>query len=180
MRGSCQRWLFPILALLCTPAFTQNAVVVRIGVAPLRSGTDKVSVTEARDRLVKALSHQKIDKKQEISFQAVGLDSSQGSVAVAEAKAKNCQFVVFSHLTDLQISEKTVPNGTSGHDYVPFITAKVAYQIERVADGAEYSLGAAKMENEPSIREAVVEAMERVAASAIANLKKGGNVPLRD
>ena len=102
--------LLPLLLVLCSlPAFAQDKDAVRIGVAVLRSGTDKVSVTEARDRLVKALNQQKPDKRLKLRVLAVGLEASQGRVALAEAKEKNCHFVLFSHLTDLLTSEKSVP-----------------------------------------------------------------------
>jgi VWFA-related protein len=167
--------------VLCVCAFSEDAAVVRIGVGVLRSGTDKVSVIEMRDRLVKALNHQKADKKQKITIQAVGLEESQGSKALEEAREKNCQFVLFSRLTDLQTSEKSVANGTSGGiDYVPAMTAKVAYQLVRVVDGAEYAVGSAKSEESSSIVDAVIDALRKVATSAVADLKKGGNVPLRE
>jgi len=116
MRGLFPRTLLPplLLVLFCFPAFTQDKDAVRIGVAVLRSGTDKVSVTEARDRLVKGLDQQKPDKKLKVRVQAVPLEASQGNVALAEAKEKNCQFVLFSHLTDLLTSEKSVPSSMTG------------------------------------------------------------------
>ena len=95
------RPLLLIICLLSIPLLSQEASVVRIGVAVLRSGTDKVSVTEARDRLVKGLNQRKPDKKLKVLVQSVALDASQGSQAIAEAKAKDCQFVLFSYLTDL-------------------------------------------------------------------------------
>src|SRR5579859_3497131 len=106
MRSRFPGTLLPLLVFWCLSAFAQDENVVRIGVAVLRSGTEKnVSVTAARDRLVKALNQQKPDKKLKLRVQAVGLEASQGSVALAEAKGKDCQFVLFSHLTDLLTSE---------------------------------------------------------------------------
>ncbi len=180
MRRRFPRPLLPILCLLCLPTFAQDKDkdVVRIGVAVLRSGTDKISVTEARDRLVKALNQQKPDKKLNLRVQAVPLEAAQGNVALAEAKGKDCQFVLFSHLTDLLTAEKTVPNVTTGGlDTVPAITAKVSYQLERTADGAEYAIGSAKVADSSSIRDAVMEALSQLAVAAFAELKKGGNVP---
>ena len=134
MRGFLPPTLLPIVFLLCLPTFAQDKDVVRIGVAVLRSGTDKVSVTEARDRLVKALNQQKPDKKLNLRTQAVGLEASQGSAALAEAREKNCQFILFSRLTDLLTSEKSVPSSMTGTiDTFPVFAAKVEYQLERVA-----------------------------------------------
>src|ERR1035438_5634864 len=81
MRGLFPRTLLPLfLVLFCLPSFTQDKDAVRIGVAVLRSGTEKVSVTEARDRLVKALNQQKPDKKLKLRVQAVALEASQGNI----------------------------------------------------------------------------------------------------
>jgi hypothetical protein len=183
MRGSCLRTSFLLLLVwsaLVFPvcAFSEDAAVVRIGVGVLRSGTDKVSVTEARDRLVKALGHQKADRKEKIGIQAVALEESQGSKALAEAREKDCQFVLVSRLTDLETAEKPVPYGTAGSiDYLPVMSAKIAYQLIRVVDGVEYAVGTATSEEASSIRDAVMEAIRRVATEAVADLKKGGNVP---
>jgi VWFA-related protein len=181
MRGFSLRTLLPLFSLLCLPAFTQDTTTVRIGVALLRSGTDKVSVTEARDRLVKALNHQKVDKKRKISIQAVGLEASQGPTALAEAKDKGCEFVLFSHLSDVLTSSKPeVANLQGTINEVPVISAKVGYQLYRVLDSAEYAIGSAKGEDSSSMRDAVMQAVARVATAVDSDLKKGGNVPHRE
>jgi hypothetical protein len=181
MRGRSPRTFSFIVCLLCLPAFSQDNDVIRIGVAALRSGTDKVSVTEARDRLVKALNQQKPDKKLKLRVQAVGLDASQGSVALSEAREKSCQFVLFNHLTDLLSSEKSLPSSMTGTlDTIPVFNAKVEYQLERVVDGAEYAIGSAKSEEASSIKDAVMGAMSQLAGTVFAELKKGGNVPHHD
>jgi VWFA-related protein len=178
MRSFSAGTLVFILCLTCLPALSQEISVVRIGVAVLRSGANKVSVTEARDRLVKALNQHKPDKKWKVAVQAVGLEASEGNKAIAEAKEKNCQFVLLSHLTDLLTSEKTVPAELeAGMNYVPVVAARVAYQLMRVIDGAEYAIGSVKGEESSSNREAVLQAMGSVAADVVAELRKGGNVP---
>ena len=171
--------LLPLLLVLCSlPAFAQDKDAVRIGVAVLRSGTDKVSVTEARDRLVKALNQQKPDKRLKLRVLAVGLEASQGRVALAEAKEKNCDFVLFSHLTDLLTSEKSVPSSMTGTiDTFPVFAAKVEFQLERVVDGAEYAVGSAKSQDASSMKDAVMDAMAQLAVAVFSQLKAGGNVP---
>ena len=140
-----------------------------------------MSVTEARDRLVKALNHQKVDKKQKIAIQAVGLDASQGSQALAEGREKNCQFVLDSRLTDLQTSVKLVPSmSTGGMDSVPLATAKVEYRLMRVIDGTEYAIGSVMSEDSSSIGDAVLQVMGRVGTQVATDLRKGGNVPHRE
>ena len=181
MSGFSPQTLLLIPCLLCLPAFSQDTVVVHIGVAVPRSGAENVSVTEARDRLVKTLNQQKPDKKLKLRVQAIALESSQGNTALAEAKDKNCEFILFSHLTDLLTSEKYVPSGmTNGLDAVPVFAAKVEYELQRVVDAAEYAIGSAKTQDSSSIREAVMQAMEQLADSVVSDLKKGGNVPHRE
>jgi len=178
MRGFFPRTLLFIVCFMCLPAFAQDNDVIRIGVAVLRSSTDKVSATEARDRLVKALNQQKPDRKLKLRLQAVPLEASQGSTAVNEAREKSCQFVLFSHLTDLLTSEKMVPNVSTGAlDSVPTVTAKASYELEQTVDGAEYAIGSAKVDDASSIRDALMDAMSQLAVAVFSELKKGGNVP---
>ena len=73
MSGFSPRTVVPILCLLCLPALSQEPTVAHVCVAQLRSGVKTVSLTEARDRLVKALNQQKPDKKTHLSARAVRL-----------------------------------------------------------------------------------------------------------
>ena len=144
----------------------------------LRSGTDKVSVTEARDRLVKGLNQRKPDKKLKVLIQSVALDASQGSQAIAEAKAKGCQLVLFSVLTDLLTGSKQEVTSLQGSvQDIPTITAKIEYQLQRVTDGSEYAIGSAAGEDSSSNREAMLQAMGKIAAQVMNDLRKGGNLP---
>ncbi len=172
------RALLLIICLLSIPLLSQEASVVRIGIAVLRSGTDKVSVTEARDRLVKGLNQRKPDKKLKVLIQSVALDSSQGSQAIAEAKAKGCQLVLFSVLADLLTGSKQEVTSLQGSvQDIPTITAKIEYQLQRVTDGSEYALGSAAGEDSSSNREAMLQAMGKVAAQVLNDLRKGGHLP---
>lgn len=182
MRSVCRRRLFlALLCFTCLPAFTQDKDSIRIGVAVLRSGSEKIPVTQARDRLVRALNQQKLNKELKLHVQAVALEASQGSIALAEAKEKNCTFVLFTHLTDALSTEKMVPDVTTGGlDSVLSVTAKVAYQLRRTADNADYAVGSTKVEGAASIHDAVMEAMSQLAGVTFAQLKAGGNVPHRE
>ena len=168
---------FAFAILVCLPVFSQENVVVRIGVAVLRSGTNKVSATEARDRLVKALNHKR-GKNQGIAVEAFALKESEPSKALAEAKEKKYEFLLSSHLTDLQTSEKSQATDMLGStSVVPVITAKVVYELTRVMDGAPYAIGSVTSDEQSSIPDAVLQAMGEVGAKAMVGLKKGGNVP---
>ena len=166
MSGFFPRAILPVVCLLSVPLFSQEASVVRIGIAVLRSGTDKVSVTEARDRLVKGLNQRKPDKKLKVLIQSVALDAPQGSQAIAEAREKGCQLVLFSRLTDLLTGTKQEVSNLQGAAVqdIPVITAKLEYQLQRVTDGSEYAMGSAAGEDSSSNREAMLQAMGKVAA----------------
>jgi len=164
------------LSLSCLPAFVQQPSVVSIGVPPLRSEANVVSVTAARDRLVKVLNQHKPDKKQRFSVKAVPLDAAFGSAAMADAHDKSCQFVLSTHLTDLQKSAVLQNNGAAGMDYVPAYTAVVEYGLIRVADGGYVAIGSAKAENS-SLQDAILEAMSRLSRAIVSDLGKEGSFP---
>ena len=176
-----RRLLSCSLTLVCFPglfAYAQEPQVARIGVAVLRTNAKEVSGSQARDQLLKAFARQKTDKNWNVSLQAVALDASQERQALVEAREKNCQFVLSTHLTDLLTSEKFDPSafqGTGGN--VSAFAAKIVYTVRRTSDGAEYAIGSAKSEGAESAGDAIRDAITGLAPGVIANLKKGGNVP---
>jgi len=177
MRGFSLHTLIPVLSLLCIPAFSQGGAVVRIGVPALRSGNNTVSGAEARDQLVKDLNRHKSDKKIRLAVTAIPLESPWGSKAMVEAQEKSCEFVLSTHLTDLQASSVLTNNGLAGMDYVPVYIAAVEYRLIRVADTAGIAIGSVKEQDPASPAGAVRQAVTRVARQALADLEKGGNVP---
>src|ERR1700678_954494 len=140
----------------------QEDAVVRVGVTvPL--GMDKtVSATETRDRLVKALDHQKIDhqkiehpkpdKQTRFSTGAVALATEWGSKAIAEAKEKGCQFVLSAQLTRVDTSSTQRAN-ESDLDTIPMFNVTVEYRLARAADGATFAIGSVKGQDTTSLRE---------------------------
>jgi VWFA-related protein len=161
------------LCLFCLPAFSQEPAVVRIGVALPNVGSKDVSASELRNRLVKALSHK--DKKLKLLLQAVALDAVPGNKAIAEAREKNCQFVLYSQVRPVETSSKFQPaNGTPG-EISAVAVATVEYQLRRAPDGASYSIGTAKGDGSISEREAIFDAVERIGGKVAADFKNGGN-----
>jgi len=147
--------------------------VVRVGVPLLRSDDKTVSAIEMRDRLVKALNRQKPDKKRRLSLEVVTLETAPGGDAIAEAKAKNCRFVLSTLLTDLHTSSKTA--GTDLAEVAVF-DATVAYRLVRASDGLLIAIGSAKAQETTSLPGVVREAMAQVADKAIADIAKAGSV----
>ena len=165
------------LLLLCgMRAFSQDSVV-RIGVTNLRTGPNTISISDARDRLVKALNQQKPDKKFHFSVEAVALDAEWGPKAVAEAREKRCEFVLSTHLLDLKTSSVLTNNGAEGMDYLPSYSASVEYRLLRVADASGFAVGTIDVSDPSSTLAAALQALMRVPSSAIADIGKRGNVP---
>jgi VWFA-related protein len=167
-----------LLSLLFSRALAQDVATVRIGIPPLITNANQISATQARDRLVKDLNRHKVDKKWNIKVDAVSLAAADSAQAMAEAKQKNCQFLLSIRLAELKTSEKNDPSafgGTGG--MVPVFGAKTIYQLRRVLDGAPYATGSGSVESSPGPMEAVLEAMDQIVSDVIAELKRGGNVP---
>ncbi len=176
MRHFCSRTLILFLGLACTSALAQDAAI-RIGVTVLRAETKDVPLTDARDRLVKIVNQQKPDKNGRSPINAVPLDNPWGSKAVAEAREKDCQFVLLTHLTDARTNSVLTNNGAAGMDYIPTYSAVIEYRIVRIVDGAGFAIGSVKEDDPTSLRDAAWQAVTRIGRQAIADLGKGGNVP---
>ena len=165
-----------LCALVCVSSIlliAQEASVVRVGVT-VPIGTDKtVSATEMRDRLVKALDHQKPDKKVHLSVEAVALSTGWGSKAIAEAKEKKCQFVLSAQLTRVQASSIQRPN-LSDLDTIPMFEVAVEYRLARTADGATFAIGSVRGQDTTSLQEVVWDAISQVAGKAIVDIAKAG------
>ena len=84
---------FLIACLVSGLSFADDSQVVRVGVTVVGSASGITGVA-GRDRLVKAFSKQK-----KSPVQAVPIDAT-GDQVTAEAKAKNCTFVLFTTVTE--------------------------------------------------------------------------------
>jgi VWFA-related protein len=151
----------------------QETSLVRVGVPLLRSDDKTISAIEMRDRLVRALNRQKPDKKRHFSLEVVALETAAGGDAIAEAKARNCQFVLSTLLTDLHTSSKQ--GGTDLAEIAVF-DAAVAYRLIRASDGLLIALGSVKAQETTTLPGVVREAMAQVADKAITDIAKAGSV----
>jgi VWFA-related protein len=176
MRSFTPPLLIFILWAFCFSS-AQAPTTVRVGVTVLRSDDKAISATDMRDRLVKALNRQKLDKKRRLSVEAVALESALGGDAIAEAKAKNCQFVLSTLLTDLRTSAQT---DLSDLAELTVFDATVAYRLVRASDGVLIAMGAAKAEQTTTLPAVAREAMAQVADKVIAEIAKAGSVPPPD
>jgi VWFA-related protein len=171
----------PPLVLLCAlclcpfPA-AQDAAPVTVGVAAITGAMKDVPAIEAWNRLVKALNQQKADKKQHFQVTAVRLDAVQDTSALDEAKAKRCQFLLSTRVTDIQNSPVLTYSGAAvGLEYVPVFHATMEYRLTRTADGAGFSIGSGEGEDPASPREAAWRAITHLAEKAMADLATAGH-----
>src|ERR1700722_18134019 len=168
------RLLLAYFCLACLPLSAQENHVVRVGVATLHGEPGTVSGTEARDRLGKVLNQRKPDKNSRLRLEAVILDASSQGKATAEAREKNCEYVLSTQLTSLTTSSKIVRQNGSAFDPVPVFAATVEYQLTRAVDGSSLAIGAAKAEDTTSFQEVVWQTVAQVADKAIADIAKAG------
>jgi len=148
---------------------------VRVGVAVPPKYDKAASEIEEQDRLATALNRHKPDKELQWRVQAVVLDAGWGGRAIAEAKERNCQFIISARLTNVTTSSKLRPNGVD-YDTVPVFAATVEYQLTRAADGTVFAAGSATVENTTSLQEVVWQTLAEVAGKAIADMGKSGGV----
>ncbi len=99
------RALFLGVCLLSVCAFAQENRIIRVGVPTMENrSASGVPGNLERDRLVAALNQEKPDKKLHVKVQGVPLDGTTPEAVGAEAKEKNCDYVVYTTLTELQAS----------------------------------------------------------------------------
>jgi len=150
--------------------------MVRVGVAVPRNPDKTVPEIEQQNRLAMALNQHKPDRNLQRRVQAVVLETGWGSHAIAEAKGKNCQFIIATQLTSLKTSSKLRPNGATDYDTVPLFAATVEYQLTRAVDGVVFATGSATVEDTSSPQEVVWQTLAEVAGKAIADMAKSGGV----
>lgn len=175
MRISCTLALIPVVCFSCISALAQQQPpVLRMGVTVLRSTADTVSLIEARDRLIDAINRQKPDKKLGTPLQAVALDAPSGPMAIVEAREKNCQFVLSTHLTNLATTyEASSLDGTNLPDFHAFIV----FQLDRASDGSEVAGGSLEGDDGASMRNAIWRALSRIASRSSSEIIKGKGMP---
>ena len=96
--------LFLSLLTVATIALAQQQPrVIRVGVPLMKNtSTRSVSTEVARDHLVKAFNSEKTDKKLHLKLQGVALEGTDPRDVVSEAEAKQCDYAVYTTLTELR------------------------------------------------------------------------------
>jgi hypothetical protein len=176
--------------LLSQWAFTQENRVVRVGVATMQNKAARsVPGNIERDRLVAALNQEKPDKKLHIKVQGVPLEGSTPDDVGDEAKQKNCDYVVYTALAELQASTDPTttrpgtiqsnpngvwhsPNQTETNSLNPEYRATVEYKLYRSGSsspisGAPFSV----REMMPEV-DVVSQVLNQIANRVFADVKK--------
>jgi len=185
------RALIAIAIVLSCCAFAETNSIVRVGIAPMQNQAGRsVPPNLERDRLVRAINQLKPDKKTHLKLEAVPLDGGNGNDLAGEAAQKNCDYIVYTTLTELRQSGdpyqhrpgtiETNPNGVwnnqnpAAQRVDPEYRATVEYKLYSVKShstvaGAPYSTQQAGNDIDT-----VSQVMDRVANSVFAEIKKTG------
>lgn len=156
--------LLAVLVLISTIARAQ-ASPVQLCVATLQGAGGDVSATGSRDWLIKFLNKQ---KNSQIS--PIPLDQSEPADAIAEAKQKNCQYLVTTKLTETH-SDSGYLGGLSTVNLQTFYVT-VEYKLVAVDDGKDISAGSQKASDRGSSQNAVTATTKKIAEKVSGALKK--------
>ena len=178
------------VALLSVSTLGQEHRVVRVGVPIMKNQAGRsVPGNIERDRLVKALNDEKPDKKSHIKILGVPIEGMTPDEVGAEARQKNCDYVVYTTLIELQASTDpamqrpgtmqtrpdgvwTNPNNTETRALNPEYRATVEYKLYRT--GNPDVISAAAFSNQQIMPEAdvVSQVMDQIANRVFAEIRK--------
>ena len=185
-------------------AVAQENQIVKVGVPVMKNAAGRsVPGNLERNRLVAALNQQKPDKKTHLKVQGIPLEGMTPDEVGDEAKQKNCDYVVYTTLLELQSStDPNIPqrpgatpgtiqtnpnggwstpsggrNGAGAEGLNPEYRATVEYRLYRTGNPSAIS-GAPFSNQQVSDEETVVSAiMNQIANRVWGEIKKGGAPP---
>ena len=192
------RMLVVSFCLLALHALAQENRIVRVGVAMMRTQASGISGSWGQDRLVAALDQQKPDKKQHIKLQGVPLEGTTPEELTTEAKQKNCDYVVYTNLVDVQAAAdpptqprsgggtmQTYPGGGTMGGMPPpqntrnntrltnsQYTATVEYRLYRAGDAAAVSSASLSNQQTGPEENVVSQVLNLVANRVFTEVKK--------
>jgi len=189
------RALILSFCLLSLCAAAQENQIVKVGVPVMKNAAGRsVPGNLERDRLVAALNQLKPDKKKHLKVDGVPLEGMTPEEVGDEAKQKNCDYVVYTTLVELQSATdpnmprqqpgtmpgtvQTNPGGTwstppGGRNLNPEYRATVEYKLYRTGNPSPIS-GAPFSIQQPADEETVVsQIMNQIANRVFAEVKKG-------
>jgi len=170
--------------------------VIRVGVAVMENNAGRsVPGTLERDRLVKAINQLKPDKKTHLKVEAIPLNGSNSDNVGDEAKQKNCQYVVYTRLTELRSATdpyqrvpgtiETNPNSQwNSRDadlqrVDPEYRATVDYKLVKVGSNSVVSGAPFSTQQNGNEIDTVSQIMDRIALQVADQIKKD-TPPMRE
>ena len=190
------RALILSVCFLAVCAFAQENRIIRVGVPLMKNQAGRsVPGNIERDRLVAALNQEKPDKKLHVKVQGVPLEGTTPKDVGDELKQKNCDYVVYTTLIELQSSTdptmarpmpgtiQTNPGGVwstpnpGATPLNPEYRATVEYRLYRTGNPEAIS-GAPFSNRQTSSEEMVVsQIMNQIANRVFAEVKKSPPAP---
>ncbi len=183
-----------ILAVLLTVpaiAFSQEVRVVRVCVPVMRNNANRSVPGELeRDRLVKALSDQKPDKKLHLKLQGVGLEGTNPEEVPSQGDENRCDYIVYTTLLELRTQSEPAqrrpgtfetnpkaqrPQNPETAALNPEFRATVEYKLYRNGDRSPISGAPFSTEAELSEIDVVSQLMDRIANRVFSEVKKGAS-----
>ena len=179
-----------LLVLLGSAACMAQENMARVGVAIMQNEAGRsVSGIVERDRLVKAINQLKPDKKTHLKVEAIPLNGSNSDDLGDEAKQKNCQYVVYTRLTELRSQQdpyqhqagaiETNPNSqwssqnSSLQGLDPEYRATVNYKLVEVSSNSAVSGAPFSTQQNGNEIDTVSQIMDRIALQVADQIKKG-------
>lgn len=161
----------PSAQSVASVAQAKPAGVIRIGVVPVNNRTDRgISAASLRAGLISNLEGGGVE--------AVALNAIAPAEIEAEAKAKQCDFVLYTHVATLKTSAAGKIGGmfgrAAGVGGVGKTEAKVEYQLFAVGQTAARLQSAASAKEEGDEASAA-KALEQEARMVVAEVKKSRN-----
>jgi hypothetical protein len=159
-------YFFLAVCLVSGYSFAEDAQVVRLGITVVGSASGITGVA-GRDRLVKAFNKQKKSSVQAVPIEATGEQVS------AEARQKDCVFVLFTTVTEAH--SEGGASGVKGQTVnIPEYHTTVEYKLYRVSDSTIAATGSAVAQDIGSVGEVVQQALDHVAPKVVAEIKNLG------
>jgi hypothetical protein len=164
---------------------------IRIGVAiPRNVSIRTVAVKAQRDRLVhslEAMNSKKDKAKGRAAIIAVALDTDDREDAADEANKKDCDYVLYTRVTDLRqrgdvgpgtsLGKVIVGSPTAGPPGVETTYGEVEFQVIRVGEPqpvVEATVSGTENENEDTT---VSRLLDRVASRVVSEVRKPAGTP---
>jgi len=181
-----------LLSVLVSGSVMAQENTVRVGVAVMENYAGRsVPGNVERDRLVAAINQRKPDKKTHLKVQAVSLNGMTREDASEEAEHQNCQYVVYTALTELRTQQdpyqhvpetiESSPNSqwSPNQKLDPEFRATVEYKLVKVGSNNEISGAPFSTQQNGNEIDTVSQIMDRIASQVVDQIKKSA-VPLRE